>query len=1023
VRGFRYVFLRTYLPFAVLCMIHRLFFSLLFTILFVCPAFVPAQTPIRGRIVDAGTANELVGASVTVKGTVRGTITDNRGIFALSVPQRPPFVVVVSAIGYRSKEYIIKPGQSVLNVAMDEEQKLGQEIISSASRMEESVLRSPVSVEKVNVQTLQASPANTVYESLGYLKGVTMSRQSVLFQSLSIRGFGSNGNVRVVQLSDGMDNQSPGLNFSVGNLVGISELDMESMELLPGAASALYGPNAVNGLLLMTSKSPFRYQGLSAQVKTGVMRASNRTTEDTPLYEGSIRYAKAFGNKFAMKVSASYSKATDWEATDYRNQSLSNGKTPQTGSPTDLDYDGVNIYGDASVNVYSALRGNGIPGDGSNGTSMALGQLTTTTIPLAGNQTLPQLTGLTPNQLFDIVIPRTVVTRPGYRENQLIDYTVDNLKLTGALHYRINNRIEAIVQASYGRGNTFYTAQERYHIRDFHLLQYKAELRGPTFYMRGYVSHEDGGKSYGLGTLGQGLNEAGSPTVSRWIPTMLSTYAQSAFQGYAASYLGAIGAGQTQAAAQAAAKRFTESQQMTWLEQARTIANQNQLQPGTPAFQKAYDEIVDRTLPGDFSGTEPKVGAKFIDRTTIVQGEFMFDFRRLINPRKLELLVGGNLRQYNLNSAGTLFALDDAGNEFRVSEYGGYVQAGRSFAGLLKLTGSLRYDKNQNFDGQFSPRLAAVLSLGKDRQHNVRASLQQGFRIPTLQAQYSDVRTPTFRAIGGLPFLKDRYNFNTNPVYTQESVLAFQEAIKTQPVAEAGELLEQYPATFKWNPELVQTIEVGYKTLLGQRLLIDAYYFYNRFLNFEGGQTGFQDASPGRSGFPLSIISDATRTQYTFPVNLPIILQNHGWAVGAELPLPANFLLGGNVAFNALINGNDIPQGFVSFFNTPKYQYTLSLANRNLLNSGVSFNAIFHQQDGTVWDGTFAPTQTTAARQTYVPGFRTLDAQISKKILPLRSIIKVGGTNLLNELYTQSWGTPSIGATYYISLTFDELLN
>ena len=97
-----------------------------------------------------------------------------------------------------------------------------------------------------------------------------------------MRGFNSNGNVRVVQLIDGMDNQAPGLNFSVGNIVGISELDLQSVDLLPGAASALYGPNAINGIILMDSKSPFLFQGLSAQVKTGAMHASNRSEATTP---------------------------------------------------------------------------------------------------------------------------------------------------------------------------------------------------------------------------------------------------------------------------------------------------------------------------------------------------------------------------------------------------------------------------------------------------------------------------------------------------------------------------------------------------------------------------------------------------------------------------------------------------------------------------------------------------------------------------------------------------------------------
>ena len=67
-----------------------------------------------------------------------------------------------------------------------------------------------------------------------------------------------------------MDNAAPGLNFAAGNLVGINEIDIQSVELLPGAASALYGANAIKGILLMNSKSPFDFPGFSAYIKSGV---------------------------------------------------------------------------------------------------------------------------------------------------------------------------------------------------------------------------------------------------------------------------------------------------------------------------------------------------------------------------------------------------------------------------------------------------------------------------------------------------------------------------------------------------------------------------------------------------------------------------------------------------------------------------------------------------------------------------------------------------------------------------------
>jgi outer membrane receptor protein involved in Fe transport len=149
---------------------------------------------------------------------------------------------------------------------------MGQEIVVSASRVEESVMKSPVSVEKMDIRGIKETPAASFYDGLSNIKGIDMTSQGLLFKSINMRGFGATGNPRTVQMIDGMDNSAPGLNFPVDNIVGMPELDVESVEILPGAASALYGPNALQGLILMNSKSPFLYQGFSATVKGGIMR-------------------------------------------------------------------------------------------------------------------------------------------------------------------------------------------------------------------------------------------------------------------------------------------------------------------------------------------------------------------------------------------------------------------------------------------------------------------------------------------------------------------------------------------------------------------------------------------------------------------------------------------------------------------------------------------------------------------------------------------------------------------------------
>jgi outer membrane receptor protein involved in Fe transport len=982
-----------------------------------------AQTRIAGKVTADDTKEALAGISIAVKGKVVGTITDQKGNFSLTTNTPTPFTIAVSSVGFQTQEFVVNGDRTDFAIALKEQVTLGQEVVVAASRVEESVLKSPVSVERLDIRSFQSTPSASFYDAIQNIKGVDMNTQSLTFKSVNVRGFGSNGNTRVVQMLDGMDNQAPGLNFSVGNIAGVSELDLESVELLPGAASALYGPNAINGLLLMTSKSPFQYQGLSAYVKGGVMNASNRSTATTPFYDAAFRYAKAFNNRLAFKVGVSYLSAKDWQATDYRDQSFSNGYTLDNGTRSNNPgYDGINIYGDASANLYSNLFGNGQPGTGANGTSQVLGLIATTPIPQAGNRTLPQLTGLTPQQIFDAMIPRLDISRTGYLENELVNYDAKNLKLNGALHYRLNDNVEAILQANWGTGTTVYTGADRYYIKGFKLGQYKLELRGANFFVRAYTTQERSGDAYATGTLGQGINEAWSGSAAKWFPAFFGTYAQTAFQGYAGAFLQALGAGQTQAAAATAAQAYAASQQSAWLNLARGTADQGRLLPGTAGFQQAFDAVAAKPIPGDASG----VGARFLDKTNLYHVEGMYNFNKLIDPKLVELIVGANFRRYALNSEGTLFARDENGKEFTIDEYGAYAQVSKTLADILKLTGSLRYDKNQNFKAQVSPRLSAVLTLAK--VHNFRASFQRGFRIPTTQDQYIDLNTPSAHLIGGLPLFKQRYNFSGSPVYTLQSVQAFGAALQTGGAAALPQALGLLkPAVDPgYDPERVETYEVGYKGLIGNKLFIDAYYYYNRFLNFLGTQTVVQGRQPVSLTDPtstLQLISSATRNVYFYPVNSTTQIKNAGWAIGLDYLLPGNYTIGANVSSNYLMDKENIPVGFVTFFNTPKYRYNVSFGNRNIAGSNFGFNVVYRRQDSFLWEGSFGNAVATARQQTIIPAYGTLDAQISKKVPSIKSILKVGGTNLLGTLYTQSWGNPLVGSMYYVSLNFDQLLN
>ncbi|MFM6947604.1 MAG: TonB-dependent receptor [Aquirufa sp.] len=947
-----------------------------FVVLMLLSFSVFAQTKLSGKVTDAASNEALIGVSISVKGKVIGTITDANGSFSLTTSTPVPFTISVSMVGYERQEIVVKGAKTDFAIKLKEQATLGQDVVVSASRIEESVLQSPVSVEKLDIRGIRETPAASFYDALRNIKGVEMSTQSVSFSTISMRGFNSNGNVRVVQMIDGMDNQAPGLNFSVGNIVGISELDLEGVEILPGAASALYGPNAMNGILLMNSKSPFLYQGLSAQVKAGAMYAGNRSTTTTPYGDISLRYAKAFNNKWAYKINFNMLNADDWQATDYRDQSLLNGSSLGSGDRvSNLGYNGVNIYGDdTNANILSSLTP--VLKDPTNPLTAGINQISAATGGL-----------LTPTAILNYIIPNTTISREGYKEVDLASYANRNMKFNAALHYRFNDKVELILQGSYGQGTTVYTGIDRYAIKNFSMGQYKAELKGANFFLRGYTTQENSGDAYAMGTLGAIVNEVAKPSTT-WYPQYFGTFAQLALTNFGTQLQTALMSGKSPAVAVGTAVASTQASFPYYHGTARALADANRLIPGTAAFNTAVEQIKQSAIPK---------GAKFTDKSALYHLEGMYNLTEKLN-NKLEMIVGANYRQYALNSEGTLFALDNAGKEFTINEYGAYTQLGKKvLADKLKLTGSIRYDKNENFDGVFSPRFSGVYTEGRS---NFRASYQTGFRIPTTQDQYIDLNTPSARLLGGLDIIQNRYKLSGNS-YTRESL-----AIGKP---------ELYQAK-TWKPEQVQTYEVGYKGFLGDRLLADFYWYQSNFTNFSRGTVVVQTPDQHKDA---SVIGNKV---FSFPSNSDNTVVTNGWALGLDYQLGSNWVLGSNVSYNAVKDNGGATDAQIAF-NTPSYRTNVSLGNRNIAASGWGVNVTWRYQDQFVWNSSIVSQAVSLGQQALIPAFHTVDAQVSKKLSGLKSILKIGGSNLLGSAYTTSWANPIVGSIYYVSLTFDELLN
>ncbi len=948
-----------------------------------------AQTTISGKILDGGNGEPLAGVNIVVKGKVIGTMSDTDGNYYLEVDDSPPLTLVYSFIGFETQELEVTNATATLDITMAEQTMLGQEIVVSASRVEESILESPVSIEKMDRLAVQNTSADNYYKGIANLKGVDVATSSINFQIINARGFASTGNTRFVQLTDGMDTQAPALNFPIGNLNGPSELDVESVELIPGAASALYGPNAFNGILLVNSKSAFEYQGLSAFAKLGVNHIGDEADQDpAPMYEASLRYAKSFNNKFAFKVNFSYMRADDWHGTsDYdRNAELNPFSSIGGVNP---GADRLHFMGDeASIN-------------------MAIFPLSANWRALANSTVFePGLTALDYAEAGDL--PSHVVSVTPYMEEDLIDYGAENIKANAGLYYRLNDNLELSYLFNGGWGTSIYTGAQRYSLSNFSIMQHRLQLRGDNFYVRAYTTQENSGDSYITEFLAKRMYDfSAGGDVSSFLAGYSIGYLSYLYAaGFAPGDINMLSGTDllnAQYAAHGAGRGFAEG--------AYTLT------PGTEEFETTKARAQEGVVP---------FGPKFNDKSALYHVEGQYDFKNDIDF--MDLQVGGNYRMFSLNSNGTIF--DDEGG-LTIREYGIYAQASKRIS-KLKLTGSLRYDKNENFDGQINPRISAVLSVGESSF--LRASYQTGFRIPTTQGQYIDLNIITARLIGGLPEIYEKYDVETNS-YTAASVLAYSQAVfdaGATPQAILGNLgmLEEFEYE-PVKPEQVKTIEVGFKSLAANKLLIDVAYYYNIYNDFIT-QTQFRKApidllNPPTAdpaviaaaaasilnGSALVAQSDGSVTGNTGQIytNYDQRITSQGAVLGLTYNMPRNFTISGNYSWNVL---NDEIVGGLSEFNTPEHKFNISVANRKLTDK-LGFNVTYRWQEAFTWESSFARGP--------VPSYGTLDAQVSYKIKDWKSIVKFGGSNLLNNYYIQSLGGPRIGAIYYISLTFDELMN
>ncbi len=905
---------------------------------------------VTGTVIDEFD-QPVIGANVYIEESFQGQATDRNGRFIITSNTNPPYTVVVSMVGYEIyKKTIESTGEFDLDIKLEPAVIFGQEVVVSASMVEENIMASTITVEKMGIKQIQQMPQANFYDGLYQMKGIDMNTQSLTFKIPNSRGFNSNTNYRFNQIIDGINNMAPGLNFAAGNLLGLPQLDIESIEMLTGASSALYGTGGMNGTLIINSKNPFDYQGLSVSVQTGMMNVgSDLNVDANPYYDISARYAKKITDKLAFKVTGSYLSADDWVAGDRRDKNFLND--PSSTRQTNPGYNGVNVYGDD------------VP--------LNLGLIA----PAVGDGFARQL-GYEPGQAeYDSIvagivgiIPDQDVTRTGWEESDLVNYEARNLKANVGIHYKLNENTTAIVQGGYAQGQAIYSAQNRFSISDFSLYNFKAEINNPDYMFNYWYSKEDAGLTYDAGGVAAFINES-------WKPSELW------YGDYLSGYL--VGTGQfglTEEEAHVYARQVADNRDQ----------NGNPLNPERPSIPLPGSQELFQLRDSLKRIPLGQGGSRVLDFSSMGQFTGRYNFRKLLDGR--DLVIGFQYRYFIIDSDGTIFA-DDPDEPIRMHQYGVYAQYLDGFIeDRLKLNLSARYDQDSNFDPQFTPRLSLGYAAGKDRNHNIRASVQTAFRFPAVADQWTDLNVGVVQVVGGNPSVQAPYNFSTNPTYP----LAGTDPLNALPDTTNGVF-----NTPNFTSERVFATEIGYKSVfLDGDLFFDMNVFRNVYSRFQGFQLLVQN--------PF----EADETRYQTTVTTDKSLTNWGWSMGVDYQLPKFYQIGGNVAYSTL-NDNNIQEGFQTNFNTPEYRFNLKFGNRKLYKQ-LGFNINYRWQQAFIWESSFGVGE--------VPAFGTFDMVLTYGLPQIKSVVKIGGSNIFNDYYTTSFGSSGIGGLYYISFTFDQMM-
>ncbi|MEP0368610.1 MAG: TonB-dependent receptor [Cyclobacteriaceae bacterium] len=284
----------------------KLYLNILFLVLSV--SLMAQGGVITGTVSDSDSGEPLIGANVVIKGSLNGDETDINGKFNISgLSEGSTYTITASYVGYGSMEQSVTvSGTTTVDFKLVEGTVFGEEVVISATRRPEKITESPASIEVISKKELENWGSFNTGELLSRLKGVDYIRSGVVGTGINVRGFNSNFNAKNAQVTDGRFSSLVATGLPFGPLSPQIKEDIERVEVILGPNSALYGPNAHNGLVNIITKDPRSSQGTTVALGAG----------NQSVFTARARHAQALNDKFAFKLNFEYTRGEEFDFAD-----------------------------------------------------------------------------------------------------------------------------------------------------------------------------------------------------------------------------------------------------------------------------------------------------------------------------------------------------------------------------------------------------------------------------------------------------------------------------------------------------------------------------------------------------------------------------------------------------------------------------------------------------------------------------------------------------------------------------------